>query len=187
MSRAALKPIVSKLRESIIKGIAGKLEKYGFSENGDLMIEKPLSEYDEQIRTSVIAYFEVEKIINKEKYISYVHDTARTFMHILICFKLMEERGIMSSLLSKVIYTDIYNEIIPDFTSVNPIAFDEFVNIYQEKIDELMQKDDCEEDDEYYQFTYLLDLLATEMALEMPLLFRDYEQDRKSTRLNSSH
>ena len=177
MSRAALKPIVSKLRESIIKGIAGKLEKYGFSENGDLMIEKPLSEYDEQIRTSVIAYFEVEKIINKEKYISYVHDTARTFMHILICFKLMEERGIMSSLLSKVIYTDIYNEIIPDFTSVNPIAFDEFVNIYQEKIDELMQKDDCEEDDEYYQFTYLLDLLATEMALEMPLLFRDYEHN----------
>ena len=177
MSRATLKPIVSKLRESIIKGIVGKLEKYGFSENGDLMIEKPLSEYDEQIRTSVIAYFEAEKINNKEKYISYVHDTARTFMHILICFKLMEERGIMSYLLSKVVSTDIYNEIIPDFTSVNPIAFDEFVNMYEEKIDELMRKDNCEEEDEYYQFTYLLDLLATEMALEMPLLFRDYEHN----------
>ena len=34
MSRATLKPIVSELRESIIKGIAGKLEKYGFDEKG---------------------------------------------------------------------------------------------------------------------------------------------------------
>lgn len=77
MSRATLKPIVSKLRESIIKGIVGKLEKYGFGDNGELIIEKPLSEYDEQIRASLIAYFEVEKINNKEKYIGYIHDTAR--------------------------------------------------------------------------------------------------------------
>ena len=177
MSRATLKPIVSKLRESIIKGIVGKLEKYGFGDNGELIIEKPLSEYDEQIRASLIAYFEVEKINNKEKYIGYIHDTARTFMHILICFKLMEKRGIMSALLAKVISTNIYNEIIPDFTSINPIAYDEFVNIYQENIDGFMHKDNCKEDDEYYQFMYLLEVLTSEMAVEMPLLFKDYEHN----------
>lgn len=177
MSRATLKPIVSKLREAIIKGVVGKLEKYGFDEKGELVIEKPLSEYDEQIRTSVIAYFKAENINSKEKYISYVHDTARTFLHILICFKLMEERGIMSSLLSKIISTDIYNEIIPDFTTVNPIAFDEYVTAYHKDIEIFMYKDNCEEDEEYYQFIYLLDLMAREMALEMPLLFRDYEHN----------
>ena len=40
MSRATLKPIVSKLREAIIKGVVGKLEKYGFDEKGELVIEK---------------------------------------------------------------------------------------------------------------------------------------------------
>ena len=84
MSRATLKPIVSKLRESIIKGIVGKLEKYGFGDNGELIIEKPLSEYDEQIRASLIAYFEVEKINNKEKYIGYIHVIIHLFcMHFL--------------------------------------------------------------------------------------------------------
>ena len=155
MSRATLKPIVSKLREAIIKGVVGKLEKYGFDEKGKLVIEKPLSEYDEQIRTSVIAYFKAENINSKEKYISYVHDTARTFLHILKCFKLMEERGIMSSLLSKIISTDIYNEIIPDFTTVNPIAFDEYVTAYHKDIEIFMYKDNCEEDEEYYQFINL--------------------------------
>ena len=56
MSRATLKPIVSKLRESIIKGIVGKLEKYGFGDNGELIIEKPLSEYDEQILSLIHIY-----------------------------------------------------------------------------------------------------------------------------------
>lgn len=55
MSKVTLKPIVSKLREDIIKGIAGKLEKYGFDENGKLTTDKPLSQYDELIRANLLS------------------------------------------------------------------------------------------------------------------------------------
>lgn len=175
MSRATLKPIVSKLREAIIKGIAGKMEKYGFNENGILVTEKPLSEFDETIRNNLIALFEAKHIDSQEKYVDYIHNTSRTFMHILICFKLMEKRGIMGALLKRVIKTDIYNEIIPDFVSVNPMAFDEFVSKYESDISALAAKDNNEENNEYYQFLYLMDMLAKEMSQEVPLLFKEYE------------
>lgn len=175
MSRATLKPIVSKLREAIIKGVAGKLEKYGFDENGKLVVEKPLSEYDETIRDNLVALFEAKGINTQEKYVDYIHNTSRTFMHILICFKLMEKRGIMGSLLERVIGTDIYNEIIPDFVSVNPMAFDEFVSKCENDIVQLAIKDNQEEDAEYYQFIYLMKTLTSKMAQEVPLLFKDYE------------
>lgn len=48
MASSLLKPIVSQLREAIIKGVSGKLEKYGFDENGNIHVDKPLSEYDEK-------------------------------------------------------------------------------------------------------------------------------------------
>jgi hypothetical protein len=175
MSRATLKPIVSNLRESIIKGIAGKLEKFGFDENGVLVIDKPLSEYDETIRNNLIAYFEAKQVDNPEKYTDYIHNTSRTLMHILVCFKLMEKRGIMGLLLERVIDTDIYNEIIPDFVNINPIAFDEFISKYANEIMVLAKKDFCEEDDEYYQFICLMELLTREMSQEVPLLFKEYE------------
>lgn len=175
MSRATLKPIVSKIREAIIKGVAGKLEKYGFDENGILVIEKPLSEFDETIRNNLIALFEAKHIDSQEKYVDYIHNTSRTFMHILICFKLMEKRGIMGALLERVIGTDIYNEIIPDFVNINPMAFDEFVSKYQNEIMVLASKDNNEENDEYYQFIYLMEVLTREMSKEVPLLFKEYE------------
>lgn len=177
MSRTSLKPSVSKLREAILKGIAGKLEKYGFDENGVVVTEKPLSEYDEEIRKSVVAFFEAENVNDKDLYVEYIHSTARTFLHILTCFKLMEKRGIMSSLLGKIIDKDIYNEIIPDFASINPLAFDEFSEKYRNEITELMEKDSYEEPEEYYQFLYLFALLTDSMAQEMPLLFKDYEHN----------
>lgn len=175
MSRATLKPIVSNLRESIIKGISGKLEKYGLNENGIIDIEKPLSEYDENIKNSLIALFAAEKIDSKEKYIQYIHNTSRTFLHILICFKLMEKRGIMSSLLKRVINTDIYGEIIPDFVKVNHLAFDEFISQYSDEISIFKERAGSEENDEYYQFFFLMEKLTNEMAQEVPLLFKDYE------------
>ncbi|MBP3504968.1 MAG: N-6 DNA methylase [Lachnospiraceae bacterium] len=175
MSRATLKPIVSKLREAIIKGVAGKLEKYGFDENGKLVVEKPLSEYDETIRDNLVALFKAKGINTQEKYVDYIHNTSRTFMHILICFKLMEKRGIMSSLLERVIGTDIYNEIIPDFVSVNPMTFDEFISKFENDIVQLGIKDNQKEDDEYYQFVYLMKRMSREMASEVPILFKDYE------------
>lgn len=175
MSRATLKPIVSKLREAIIKGVAGKLEKYGFDENGKLVVEKPLSEYDETIRDNLVALFEAKEINTQEKYVDYIHNTSRTFMHILICFKLMEKRGIMGSLLERVIGTDIYNEIIPDFVSVNPMAFDEFVTKNESEIQKLSMKDNNEEEEEYYQFIYLMNVMTHKMAQEVPLLFKEYE------------
>lgn len=177
MSRATLKPIVSKLRESIIKGIAGKLEKYGFDKIGKLCTEKPLSCYDEKIRNSLVALFSVEQIDSKEKYVSYIHNTSRTFMHILICFKLMEKRGIMYSLLERILGNSIYSQIIPDFISVNPIAYDEFIYIFKNEISDLAEQDNFKEDEEYYQFIYLMDRLTNEMAQEVPLLFKDYEHN----------
>ena len=67
MSKANLKPIVTKLRSSIIKGISGKLEKYGFDDMGKLVIDKPLSSYDENKRSNLIALFEAKKINNKKR------------------------------------------------------------------------------------------------------------------------
>lgn len=175
MSRTTLKPIVSKLREAIIKGVSGKLEKYGFDEEGCLKIEKPLSEYDEDVRKKVIALFKAKSINCSEKYIEYVHNTSRTFMHVLVCYKLMEKRGIMSSLLENVIHTTIYNEILPDFKNVNSLAYEEFCNIYEERINELALFDNEEEDREYYQFLCLLNSLTKEMSKEVPILFKDFE------------
>lgn len=175
MSRAILKPIVSKLREAIIKGVAGKLEKYGFDENGKLVVKKPLSEYDETIRDNLVVLFEAKGINTQEKYVDYIHNTSRTFMHILICFKLMEKRGIMGPLLERVIGTDIYNEIIPDFVSVNPMAFDEFVKLFNDDIEETAKRHNNEENREYYEFVYLIEKLAHEMSKEVPLLFKEYE------------
>lgn len=175
MSRATLKPIVSELRESIIKGIAGKLEKYGFDEKGMITTSKPLSEHDEIIKNNLEALFEAREIYNTERYIEFIHNTSRTFSHILICFKLMEKREIMNSLLNKVIGTEIYSEILPDFNSINSIAYDEFTGKYNEKIDELSRSDNLEEDLEYYEFLTLIEVLASEMAEDVPLLFKEYE------------
>lgn len=177
MSRATLKPIMSKLREAIIKGVAGKMEKYGFDENGLLAVEKPLSQYGETIRENIRVLFEARGINTPDRYVEYIHNTSRTFLHILVCFKLMEKRGIMSSLLSSVLDMDIYNEIIPDFVSVNPLAFDEFELKYSGEIDKLAQRDNEEESGEYYQFLYLMEVLTREMAQEVPLLFKDYEHN----------
>lgn len=175
MSRATLKPIVSKLREAIIKGVAGELEKYGFDESGMLAIEKPLSEYDEIIRANLIALFEVKNINDKVKYIDYIHNTSRTLMHILICYKYMEKCGIMGNLIEKITGTDIYSSILPDFTNVNPLAFDEFSKINKEEIRALAEKDESEEDIEYYQFIYLIERMSKEMSKEVKILFGDYE------------
>jgi len=51
MSRATLKPVISKLRETIIKSIAGKMEKFGFDINGNIIINKPL--VDDKIELTV--------------------------------------------------------------------------------------------------------------------------------------
>lgn len=177
MSRATLKPIVSELRESIIKGIAGKFEKYGFDENGTNVIDKPLSRYDENIKNNIVTLFAVENISSKERFIEYIHNTSRTFLHILICFKLMEKRRIMSYLLNRVMDDNVYNEIIPDFVNVHPLAFDDFVKNCIFEIDKLKHDDNSEEDDEYYQFLYLMERLTMEMAQEVPLLFKDYEHN----------
>ena len=175
MSKANLKPIVTKLRASIIKGISGKLEKYGFDDMGKLVIDKPLSSYDENKRSNLIALFEAKKINNKKQYTEYIHNSSRTFLHILICFKLMEKRGIMRSLISKTIGIDIYNEIIPDFVTINPMAYEEFVKRYEKEISKLAEEDNSEECEEYYQFLYLISSLKKHMASEVPLLFGDYE------------
>ena len=81
MSRVILKPIVSKLREDLIKGISGKLEKFGFNEEGVIEVEKPLSPYNELIRNNVLSYFEAEKISGKQKYVDYIQHFYMNIFH----------------------------------------------------------------------------------------------------------
>ena len=134
MSKATLKPIVSKLREAIVKGVAGKLEKYGFDENGNIYIEKPLSDYEATIKNNILAFFEADSINCQDKYVDYIHKTSRTFMHILICFKLMEQRNLMSSMLEELLGDNIFSDVIPNFVNVNPLAFDDFSIKYSNEI-----------------------------------------------------
>ncbi len=103
MSKATLKPVISKLREIIIKDIAGKMEKYGFDDTGRLITNKPLSEYDSVIKNNLVSLFKGKNIEgNKKEYIAYIQDSARTFLHILICFKTMEQRGIMGNVVGRL-------------------------------------------------------------------------------------
>ena len=175
MANTSLKQIVSKLREAIIKGIASKFDKFGFDKRGAIVYEKPLSEYNGTIRENIIVLFDAEKIHDEASYLDYIHCSARTFLHVLICFKLMEKRGIMKTLVSKILDTDIHDEIIPDFININPLAFDDFISKFSNEIDELSNRDNNEESIEYYQFLYLIEVLTKEMAKEVPLLFGDYK------------
>lgn len=178
MSRTTLKPIISKLREIIIKDIAGKMEKFGFDINGNVIVNKPISEYDQIIKNNLVNILKENNISgNKKEFIAYIQDSARTFMHILICFKTMEKRGLMSKVLERILNGRIYDQIIPDFNSVFPIAFTDFAEAYHEAAAALEQKDNEEEDIDYYNFIFMLSELCKEMSKEVPLLFKDYEHN----------
>ena len=176
MSKATLKPVISKLREIIIKDIAGKMEKYGFDDAGQIVINKPLSEYDNVIKSNLVSLFKGKNIEgNKKEYISYIQDSARTFLHILICFKTMEQRGIMGTVIGRLMNDHIYDAVIPDFINVPPMAFSDLSEKFSTEISVMEKKDNSEEDIEYYSFIYMLSALTKEMAKEVPLLFKDYE------------
>ena len=178
MSRATLKPIISKLREIIIKDIAGKMEKYGFDDSGRNIANKPLSEYDSVIKNNLVSLFKGKNIEgNKKEYIAYIQDSARTFLHILICFKTMEQRGIMGNVVGRLMNDYIYDTIIPDFNNVHPLAFTDLSNKYYNEVSKMEEKDHFEEDREYYNFIFMLSSLTREMAKEVPLLFKDYEHN----------
>lgn len=178
MSKATLKPIISKLREIIIKDIAGKMEKYGFDDAGRIITNKPLSEYDNTIKNNLVSLFKGKNIEgNKKEYIAYIQDSARTFLHILICFKTMEERGLMGNVVGRLMNDHIYDVIIPDSNNVHPLAFSDLSAKYSTEISAMEAKDNYEEDREYYNFIYMLSALTKEMAKEVPLLFKDYEHN----------
>ncbi len=178
MSRATLKPVVSKLREIIIKDIAGKMEKFGFDISGNITADKPLSEYDTVIKNNLVSLFDGKNIAgNKKEYIAYIQDSARTFLHILICFKTMEKRGLISKVLEGLLDGGAYDQILPDFNSVSPIAFTDLAEKYKDSIALMEQKDNEEEDTEYYNFIFMFSELSKEMAKEVPLLFKDYEHN----------
>lgn len=178
MSKATLKPVISKLREIIIKDISGKMEKYGFDDAGRLINNKPLSEYDSVIKNNLVSLFKGKNIEgNKKEYIGYIQDSARTFLHILICFKTMEQRGIMGNVIGRLMNDHIYDAVIPDFINVPPMAFSDLSEKFRSEISVMEEKDNCEEDRDYYNFIYMLSALTKEMAKEVPLLFKDYEHN----------
>lgn len=178
MSRATLKPVISKLREVIIKSIAGKMEKFGFDISGNITYNKPLSEYDTIIKNNLISLFAETHITgSKNQYIAYIQDSARTFLHILICFKTMEKRGLISKVLEGLLDGGIYDNILPDFSNIPPMAFTDLVDKHKDTIGQMEKKDNEEEDIEYYNFIFMLSELSKEMAKEVPLLFKDYEHN----------
>ena len=178
MSRTTLKPIISKIREIIIKDISGKMEKYGFNDSGIIVANKPLSEYHSMIKNNLVNLFEGKQISgNKKEYIAYIQDSARTFLHIIICFKTMEKRGLISNVIERLLKGNIYDAILPDFNNVSPIAFTDLSNMYKDEISKMEEKDNFEEDREYYNFIFMLFVLSKEMSNEVPLLFRDYEHN----------
>ncbi|MBW9152349.1 Eco57I restriction-modification methylase domain-containing protein [Clostridium estertheticum] len=178
MSRVTLKPVISKLREIIIKNIAGKMEKFGFDISGKIIVNKPLSEYDTVIKNNLVSLFDVNHITgNKKEYIDYIQDSARTFLHILISFKTMEKRGLISKILKRLLDGAVYDQILPDFNSISPIAFTDLTEKHRDSIVAMEQKDNAEEDIDYYNFIFMLSELSKEMAKEVPLLFKDYEHN----------
>ena len=178
MSRVTLKPAISKLREIIIKNIAGKMEKYGFDDTGRVVSNKPLSEYDNVIKNNLVSLFKGKNIEgNKKEYIAYIQDSARTFLHILICFKTMEQRGIMGNVVGRLMNDQLYDAVIPDFNNVHPLAFSDLSDKFSAEISIMEEKDSYEEDREYYNFIYMLSALTKEMSKEVPLLFKDYEHN----------
>lgn len=178
MSRMTLKPVISKLREIIIKDIAGKMEKFGFDVSGNIKENKPLSEYDTVIKNNLVSLFDANHITgSKKEYIAYIQDSARTFLHIIISFKTMEKRGLISKVLEGLLDGGVYDQILPDFNSISPIAFTDLTEKHRDTIIVMEQKDNEEEDIEYYKFIFMLSELSKEMAKEVPLLFKDYEHN----------
>lgn len=174
--KVSLKTNISKIREIVIKDLASKFEKLGFDINGKVFEDRPMSNQDLLIRNNLVSLFESQKITgNQKEFIKYIQDCARTFMHILICFKTMEKRKLMRKLLGEILPNNVYNEVLPDFKNVHPYAFMDISDKYEEYIDNLGRKDNFKEDTDYYRFILVLELLSKEMAKEVPLLFKDFE------------
>jgi hypothetical protein len=174
--KISLKANVSKIREILIKDFASKFEKLGFDNKGNISIDIPMSNQDMLVKNNLVSIFESKNISgNQKEFIKYIQDCARTFLHILICFKTMEKRQLMGKLLKEIIPNNIYNEVLPDFKNVHPYAFMDIVDKYEDEIDDLERKDNYKEDTEYYKFILVLQVLSKEMAKEVPLLFKDFE------------
>ncbi|WP_027626237.1 Eco57I restriction-modification methylase domain-containing protein [Clostridium lundense] len=174
--KISLKANVSKIREILIKDFASKFEKLGFDNKGNISIDIPMSNQDMLMKNNLVSLFESKNISgNQKEFIKYIQDCARTFLHILICFKTMEKRQLMGKLLKEIIANNIYNEVLPDFKNVDPYAFMDIVDKYEDEIDDLERKDNYKEDTEYYKFILVLQVLSKEMAKEVPLLFKDFE------------
>ena len=176
MSKQKLKINVSKIREILIKSIAGKLEKYGFDYEGLCKIDKPLNENDRLIKANLICVFSEEKIAgDKNAFVSYIQESARTFFHVLLCFIVMERTKVIKDVLSEIFGNKLYSEIIPDFKSVHPLAYQDFVLMYEQEISNIEQRDNNESDSDYYSILYLIKKLSLEMSKEVPILFSDFE------------
>lgn len=175
-AKVSLKTDISKIREDIIKSLASKFENLGFDINGSIVKKIPMSNQDKLIKDNLASLFDSEKITgNQKEFIKYIQDCARTFMHILICFKTMEKRKLMVNLLNEILPNNIYNEVLPDFKNIHPYAFMDITDKYKDEIEKLEAKDNFKEDTDYYKFIYVLNILSKEMAKEVPLLFKDFE------------
>lgn len=152
------------------------MEKYGFDYEGLCKIDKPLNENDRLIKANLICVFSEEKIAgDKNAFVSYIQESARTFFHVLLCFIVMGRTKVIKDVLSEIFGNKLYSEIIPDFKSVHPLAYQDFVLMYEQEISNIEQRDNNESDSDYYSILYLIKKLSLEMSKEVPILFSDFE------------
>ena len=176
MSKAILKPVVSKLRQLLLKGIAGRMEKLGYSEDGVLLAEKPLSIMGQELRERLQTLFWEMEIKGASEFHSFLEESARTWMHILIFFKTLEIRGMSEAVTAEILPPDtvVFDpRLLPDFHQVPPQAFLEFSECHEKEITDAQKRDGFEEDRDYYALLLYLNALCRSLDGQIPILFGD--------------
>ena len=102
----------------MLKGIAGRMEKLGYSEDGVLLAEKPLSIMGQELRERLQTLFWEMEIKGASEFHSFLEESARTWMHILIFFKTLEIRGMSEAVTAEILPPDtvVFDpRLLPDF------------------------------------------------------------------------
>lgn len=175
MAKAVLKPVVSNLRELLLKGLADKMDKLGFSEEGVWITDRPLSTAERQTRDEIQTLFlEREAEGTANDYDFFIEECARTWMHILIFFKTMEKRGMSQGLTAELLQQDTDftdTRLLPDFSHSSPQLFLEFIKMKEDDIACAEAMDGYGEEKIYYALKLYLDELCEKLGREIPILF----------------
>ncbi len=175
MTKAMLKPIMSNLRQRLLKGLAHKMEKMGFSQSGFLVFDRALSPMEYKLRSQLVTLFRDLKIAGQEEaYLSYLEESARTWMHVLVFFKTLEKRAMAVKLTSESVQESIFDaRLFPDFSHFYPESYQKYLQEHKSEIEKAMAQDCHQQAEEYYAFGGYLSALCRKLDEEIPILFGD--------------